>query len=90
MQQTIFERQPPAEALILGALEGSVNKPFWIDDVGEQQILPNLQAEISTDLAIVGGGFLGLWTAILAKERNPAMVGRIWIGADATLTAFPL
>ncbi len=72
MQPTIFERQPPDESVILGALQGSVNKPFWIDDVGEQKRYPSLQAEISADLVIVGGGFLGLWTAIMARERNPA------------------
>jgi len=72
MQQTIFERQPPEESVIVESLAGSINKPFWIDDVGPQPVFPALQGEVSAELAIVGGGFLGLWTAILAKERNPA------------------
>lgn len=32
---------------------------------------PPLTGSASTDLAIVGGGFSGLWTALLAKERDP-------------------
>jgi glycine/D-amino acid oxidase-like deaminating enzyme len=30
-----------------------------------------LVGEVSTDLCIVGAGYTGLWTALLAKERNP-------------------
>src|SRR5690606_33093123 len=30
-----------------------------------------LAEAIETDLAVVGGGFSGLWTALLAKERDP-------------------
>ncbi len=26
----------------------------------------------STDLLVIGGGFTGLWTALLAKEENPS------------------
>ena len=32
---------------------------------------PALQAPARTDLAVVGGGYTGLWTALLAKERDP-------------------
>jgi glycine/D-amino acid oxidase-like deaminating enzyme len=31
----------------------------------------SLIAPISADLAVVGGSYLGLWTAVLAKRRNP-------------------
>src|SRR5581483_3040522 len=30
-----------------------------------------LRGEVSCDLAVVGGGFGGLWAALLAKEANP-------------------
>lgn len=45
--------------------------PFWLDtpDLPEKQ--PRLSSDISTDLLIVGGGFTGLWAAVLAKEENP-------------------
>lgn len=57
--------------MISHALHGSVHKPFWIDDVKNAQEFPALRGEITADLAIVGGGYLGLWTAVLAKQRNP-------------------
>ncbi len=69
---TIFERLAPPRAVVLASLDGSVNRPFWLDDVGPRPEHPPLQGDVSTGLAIVGGGFLGLWAAILAKERNPA------------------
>jgi glycine/D-amino acid oxidase-like deaminating enzyme len=34
--------------------------------------MPPLAAHITADLAVVGGGFTGLWTALLAKEQEPA------------------
>ena len=33
---------------------------------------PPLRGAATADLAVVGGGFTGLWTALLAKERDPA------------------
>jgi glycine/D-amino acid oxidase-like deaminating enzyme len=35
-------------------------------------VRPALTEQLSCDLLIVGGGFTGLWTAILAKEENPS------------------
>ncbi|WP_062787631.1 NAD(P)/FAD-dependent oxidoreductase [Aquitalea pelogenes] len=73
MPQIVFEREAPQQELIDAALAGSVNRPFWGDDVAHlRRSFPPLQGMASADLAIVGGGFLGLWTAILAKERNPS------------------
>jgi glycine/D-amino acid oxidase-like deaminating enzyme len=71
MFQTVFERQAPRESVIRDALENSVNRPFWIEDAGRKNYFPQLQDAVDTDLLIVGGGYLGLWTAILAKERDP-------------------
>ena len=31
-----------------------------------------LTGRLSADLAVVGGGFSGLWTALLARERDPS------------------
>ena len=33
---------------------------------------PRWPPSATTDLAVVGGGFTGLWTALLAKERDPS------------------
>ena len=34
---------------------------------------PSLSGEITVDVAIVGGGFTGLWTALALKERAPGL-----------------
>ncbi len=72
MSFTIFERQTPPLAVVQASLKDSVNQSFWIDDARQRVSYPPLPGDASTDLAIVGGGYLGLWTAILAKERDPA------------------
>ncbi|WP_077036563.1 FAD-binding oxidoreductase [Pelomonas sp. KK5] len=72
MSATVFDSMAPPRAVALAALAGSVDRPFWLDDVAPQAGHAPLQGEADTDLAIVGGGFLGLWAAILAKERDPA------------------
>jgi glycine/D-amino acid oxidase-like deaminating enzyme len=45
--------------------------PFWLDDPAPVTSRPRLRRPASADLAIVGGGFSGLWTALLARERHP-------------------
>jgi glycine/D-amino acid oxidase-like deaminating enzyme len=71
MGKVVFERNAPAASVINHSLEGSVQKSFWIDDVTGVPTFPALRGDITADLAIVGGGYLGLWTAVLAKQRNP-------------------
>ena len=71
MMQTVFERQVPQKVVIQAALAGSVNRPFWIDDVAARPAYSTFQGTESADLVIVGAGYLGLWSAILAKERDP-------------------
>ncbi|MGH9136689.1 MAG: NAD(P)/FAD-dependent oxidoreductase [Acidimicrobiales bacterium] len=46
--------------------------PCWYDDADEPDSNPTLVRAESCDLCIVGGGYTGLWTAILAKERDPS------------------
>jgi glycine/D-amino acid oxidase-like deaminating enzyme len=46
--------------------------PFWLDDPARPGPMPELRKNFPTDLLIVGAGFTGLWTALLAKEENPA------------------
>ena len=46
--------------------------PFWLDNPDRPQPEPELTKTDSTDLLIIGGGFTGLWTALLAKEEDPA------------------
>ena len=44
--------------------------PYWSDTV-PQTDYPRVTDDLSCDLAIVGGGFTGLWSALKASERNP-------------------
>jgi glycine/D-amino acid oxidase-like deaminating enzyme len=46
--------------------------PFWLDRPDRPEARPALSADLRCDLAIVGGGFSGLWTALLAKEADPS------------------
>jgi glycine/D-amino acid oxidase-like deaminating enzyme len=45
--------------------------PFWLDSPDRPEPAPALTAAIEGDLAVIGGGFTGLWTALLAKEADP-------------------
>ena len=46
--------------------------PFWLDRAGcTVSLLRRSTARATADLAIVGGGYTGLWTAIQAKEEDP-------------------
>ena len=49
-------------------------RPFWIAEAlsGETELAARpLSAAIRADLAIVGGGYTGFWTAIRAKQQQP-------------------
>lgn len=72
MGTTVFERHRPADAAIEAALAPSRLSPFWIDDAPARRF-PSLAGRHEADLAIVGGGYSGLWTAVLAKERDPGL-----------------
>lgn len=62
--------------------------PFWLDDPAKPEPTPPLTAQIETDLAIIGGGYTGLWTALLAKQADPNCdvvlleAGEVAIGAS--------
>src|SRR5215469_5788945 len=44
---------------------------FWLDQPDAPALEPALAGRVTTDLAVIGGGFTGLWTALLAKEADP-------------------
>lgn len=69
---TVFERLPADPSAVEHALAGSEHAVFWLEDVGDRASYPSLGHSIAdADLAVVGGGYLGLWTAIKAKQRDP-------------------
>jgi len=45
--------------------------PFWLDRPGAPSPSVPLETSTTADLAIVGGGFTGLWAAIQAKQEAP-------------------
>jgi glycine/D-amino acid oxidase-like deaminating enzyme len=45
--------------------------PFWLDVRPRSAPAPPLEGDVEADLAIVGGGFTGLWAAVLAKRERP-------------------
>lgn len=70
MGTTVFERRRPQDSVIDESLRDTSFAVFWLDDVQRTEY-PTLTGAIEADLAIVGGGYAGLWTAIRAKERDP-------------------
>jgi glycine/D-amino acid oxidase-like deaminating enzyme len=70
VHSTVFERSRPDSRIIDDSLSGSRLKPFWIDDI-PTPAWPRFFGSSRFDLAVVGGGYLGLWTALQAKQRDP-------------------
>ena len=73
MGTTVFERRRPPASVIEHSLAGTQQRVFWLDDLADEagRTRPKLTGERIAQLAIVGGGYTGLWTAVLAKQRNP-------------------
>jgi glycine/D-amino acid oxidase-like deaminating enzyme len=70
--ETAYERNAPDPRVVQEALAGSEQRVFWLDDVGATSAYPSLTASTRADLTVVGGGYLGLWSAVHAKRRDPA------------------
>lgn len=51
---------------------GGPHRSHWLNEVlpGEED-RPPLVGDVRADIAIVGGGFVGLWTALRIKEQDP-------------------
>ena len=60
------------DPLILKHLEHMQPVLYWCDE-DPLEPLPHatLIGDVATDLCIVGAGYTGLWSALLAKEQNP-------------------
>lgn len=52
------------------ALTGVRNVPFWLDGPAPESTAA-LSGRTSADLTVVGGGYTGLWAALMAKEEDP-------------------
>ena len=65
----IYSNQPSSKAF--RAFADASHTPFWLDDPARPLPTRPLSQSISTDLLVIGAGFSGLWTALLAKHANP-------------------
>ncbi len=72
---TVFERQPPSTAVVHHALERSRHGAFWIDHA-PGDAYGALHGDRRYDLAVVGGGYAGLWTGPDGHARGPDEVRR--------------
>lgn len=64
-----FNKRPHPEAL--ASLSDLEPVPFWLDDPTRPEPASALARTVTTDLLVIGAGFTGLWTALLAKEADP-------------------
>jgi glycine/D-amino acid oxidase-like deaminating enzyme len=55
----------------LHSLKHAIPRPYWLDTLDAPATAARQTGELSADLVIVGGGFTGLWTALLARQRTP-------------------
>ncbi|WP_414832684.1 NAD(P)/FAD-dependent oxidoreductase [Afifella sp. YEN Y35] len=60
---TITLRQPSAAQ--------PSDRAFWLQDIGADAATPPVAGSVCADIAIVGGGYTGLWTALRIKEAAP-------------------
>ena len=61
---------PRSSERYLDAIADADTFPYWLDDVDEPDSNPTAVHNEDCDLCVVGGGFTGLWTAIIAKQRD--------------------
>ena len=54
------------------ALRDAAPTPYWLDQPDRPDPRAPLDGNATADLLCVGGGYSGLWTALLAKERDPS------------------
>ncbi|MEW2358451.1 FAD-dependent oxidoreductase [Spirillospora sp. NPDC029432] len=55
------------------AVAGALHEPYWLGDPARPEPEPALHGTDACDLAVVGGGYSGLWAALRAKEREPSL-----------------
>ena len=62
----IFSNTPRPETL--RSLADVKHMPFWLDDPNKPVPASALTENITADLVVIGAGFTGLWTALMADR----------------------
>ena len=60
---------PSARAIAAAVAPG---RPWWLDEAPPVEPEPPLEGDVAADVAVVGGGYTGLWTALAVREREPS------------------
>jgi len=59
------------------SVEPGLAPPWWLEEAlaheDEAVAAPPLAGRLDVDVAIVGGGYTGLWTALALRERDPSL-----------------
>ncbi|MDR1710280.1 MAG: FAD-binding oxidoreductase [Propionibacteriaceae bacterium] len=66
---------PVSANLISDSLQAASTRPYWLEDAAESRPRFDHGPDVPTawDLVVVGGGFTGLWAALIAKQRDPGL-----------------
>src|SRR5439155_557881 len=56
-----------------GGLGTDLGTVWWLEEADAVEAAPPLEGDTEADVAIVGGGYTGLWTALALKERDPGL-----------------
>ncbi|MEZ5092213.1 NAD(P)/FAD-dependent oxidoreductase [Nocardioides sp.] len=62
----------PSADVVRRSLADAAPGVLWLDDPARPVATEPLPGSTMADLVVVGGGYTGLWTALRAKERDPA------------------
>ena len=53
------------------ALREASSTPLWLDSPERPEARAALSGDLRCDLAVIGGGFTGLWAALIALQEQP-------------------
>ncbi|MGI9646621.1 MAG: NAD(P)/FAD-dependent oxidoreductase [Ilumatobacteraceae bacterium] len=57
----------------MSALHDARTIPLWLDQLGTITVRPPITGDLDVDVAVVGGGFSGLWTAYYLSQLDPSL-----------------